>query len=69
VHGWYAPQMRALITFAAYAGMRPGELFVLEWGDIDFDAMRVDVKRRLYRGQVDLPKSNKSPQDRAHAAR
>ena len=60
MHGWYAPQMRALITFAAYSGMRPGELFALEWGDIDFDAMRVDVKRRLYRGKVDLPKSNKT---------
>jgi integrase len=60
VHGCYAPQMRALVTFAAYTGMRPGELFALEWDDVDFDAMRVDVKRRLYRGQVDLPKSNKS---------
>jgi integrase len=60
VHGWYAPQMRALIVFAAYSGMRPGELFALEWGDVDFDSMRVDVKRRLYRGQLDLPKSNKT---------
>jgi integrase len=58
-HGWYAPQMRALITFAAYSGMRPGELFALEWLDIDFDAMRIDVRRRLYRGRLDLPKSNK----------
>jgi integrase len=59
VHGWYAPRMRALIAFAAYTGMRPGELFALEWPDIDFDAMRVDVRRRLYRGRVDLPKSNR----------
>jgi integrase len=51
--------MRALVTFAAYSGMRPGELFALEWPDIDFDAMRIDVRRRLYRGRVDLPKSNK----------
>jgi integrase len=36
---------RPLITFAAYRGMRPGEIFALEWPDIDFDAMRVDVKR------------------------
>jgi integrase len=36
---------RPLITFAAYSGMRPGEIFALEWPDIDFDAMRVDVKR------------------------
>jgi integrase len=59
VHGWYAPQMRALILFAAYSGMRPGELFALEWADIDFDAMRIDVRRRLYRGRVDMPKSNR----------
>jgi len=59
VHGPYAPQMRALILFAGYTGMRPGELFALEWADIDFDAMRIDVRRRLYRGRIDLPKSNK----------
>jgi integrase len=57
--GDYAPRMRALLVFAAYTGMRPGELFALEWSDIDFDAMRIDVRRRLYRGRLDLPKSNK----------
>jgi integrase len=57
--GWYAPQMRALLIFAAYTGMRPGELFALEWADVDFDAMRVHVNRRVHRGRVDLPKSNK----------
>jgi integrase len=55
----YAPTMRALITFAAYTGMRPGEIFALEWGDIDFKRMRIRVSRRVYRGQIDLPKSNK----------
>jgi integrase len=59
VHGWYAPQMRALVTFAAYSGMRPGELFALEWTDIDLLAMRIDVCRRVYRGALDVPKSNK----------
>lgn len=61
VHGWYADQMRALICFPAYGmGLRPGELFALEWPDIDFDAMRVHIARRLYRGKTALPKSNKS---------
>ena len=59
VHGSYAAQMRALVLFAAYSGMRPGELFALEQADVDRDAMRIDVRRRLYRGRVDLPKSNK----------
>jgi hypothetical protein len=30
-----------------------------EWADIDFTSMRIDVKRRLYRGEIDIPKSNK----------
>ena len=51
--------MRALVLFAAYTGMRPGELFALEHDDVDREAMRIDVRRRLYRGRVDLPKSNK----------
>jgi integrase len=58
--GDYSPQMRALMLFAAYTGMRPGELFALEWTDIDFTANRVQVERRLYKGRVALPKSNKA---------
>ena len=56
----YAPQMRALLVFGAYTGMRPGELFALEWSDIDFAANRVQVQRRVYKGRVDLPKSNQA---------
>ena len=58
--GWYGPQMRSLLIFAAYSGMRPGELFALEWLDIDFDRKRIHVNRRLYRGRLDVPKSNKT---------
>jgi integrase len=59
----YAPMMRALLTFAAFTIMRPGELFALDW-DLDVDLQagacgRVQVQRRLYRGRTDLPKSNK----------
>ena len=31
----------------------------MEWSDIDFAAMRVDVRRRVYKGKLDLPKSNR----------
>jgi len=42
--------------------MRPGELFALDWEDIDLAGGangRARVSRRLYRGRTDLPKSNK----------
>jgi integrase len=58
----YAPHMRALFTFGAYSLMRPSELIALTWEDIDLDAGRHGralVARRLYRGHVDLPKSNR----------
>lgn len=58
--GDYAGQMRALIVFGAYTGMRPGELFALEWTDVDLTTNRIDVQRRVYKGVVDLPKSNKA---------
>jgi integrase len=60
VLGHHAPQMRALMIVAAYSGMRPGELMALEWGDIDFEANRIYVQRRLYQGVVDLPKNGKA---------
>jgi integrase len=59
VHGDYGPTMRALILFLAYTGMRPGEVFALEWADIDFEQHRISVQRRVYKGTVDLPKSNR----------
>ena len=55
----YADQMRALMIVGAYTGMRPGELFALEWADIDLAAHRIHVRRRLYKGELDLPKSNR----------
>jgi integrase len=39
--------------------MRPGELFALEWSDIDLKANRITVARRVYKGSLDLPKSNR----------
>ena len=49
----------SFVTFTAYTGMRVGEVFAVEWPDIDFDRSRIRVARRVYRGQLDLPKSNR----------
>jgi integrase len=54
--GEYGVTMRALMLFAAFTLFRPSELYMLEWTDIDFDAMRVRKKARLFRGDVDTPK-------------
>jgi integrase len=59
LHADYGPTVKALILLAAYTGLRPGELFALEWSDIDFDAMRVHVHRRVYKGRTALPKNNR----------
>jgi integrase len=56
-HGWYGPTFQALIIFGAYSGLRPGELYGLEWRDLDFDQSRVQVRRAVYRGRIGLPKS------------
>jgi integrase len=50
--GDYADQMRALLIFGAYTGMRPGELFALEWSAIDFTRNRILVSRNVYKGRV-----------------
>jgi integrase len=50
----------AFVRFTAYSGMRIGEVFGLEWRDVDFERMRIMVRRRIYGGEVDLPKSGKA---------
>ena len=47
--GDYAGQMRALIEFAAYTGMRPGERFELRWSDIDLPRNRITVPTAVSR--------------------
>lgn len=49
----------SFVEFYAFTGMRGGEIFALQWPDIDFSSNRVHVKRRLYKNEIDLPKSNK----------
>jgi integrase len=56
-HGRHGGVMRAWVLFAAYTGLRPGEQSALEWRDVDLEQARVAVRRRLYRGRLDQPKT------------
>ncbi len=58
VLGDYGRTFRAMILFAAYVGLRPGELFALERGDLAVD--EVHIRRNLDgTGQLKLPKNGK----------
>jgi integrase len=53
-------QLAAAITVAAFTGLRLGELRALRWGDVDFTARMILVKRNLPSGGVErAPKSGK----------
>jgi integrase len=53
-------ELRELLIakLAIVAGMRPGEIFGLQWGHVKGD--HVEVKQRIYRGVVDSPKNDRS---------
>jgi integrase len=49
---------RLIMQLAVIAGMRPGEIFGLTWGRVGADY--ADIKQRVYRGQIDRPKTVQS---------
>lgn len=60
VLGTYGPTFRACVLFCAYVGLRPAEMFVLEWSDIDFLKGEVRITKSLgSTGEVTLPKNDK----------
>jgi integrase len=59
VLGGYSPEMRAMVQFAAWTGVRQGELFGLQWGDISEDEFTVRRSRKLD-GTLGPPKNGKS---------
>lgn len=59
--GTYGPTFRACILFAAYVGLRPSEMFVLRWSDVDLARGRVHIRTSLGgTGEVTLPKNGKA---------
>jgi integrase len=58
VHGDFGPPFRAMVLFAAYVGLRPGELFALERTDVRDD--EVAIRQNLDgTGELKLPKNGK----------
>lgn len=49
---------RLIARLAIIAGMRPGEIFGLKWARMEADY--ADIRQRVYRGDVDSPKSVRS---------
>jgi integrase len=49
------PREQLIARLAILAGMRPGEIFALKWGRLEGDY--ADIRQRVYRGEVDTPKS------------
>jgi integrase len=49
---------RSIAGLAVLAGLRPGEIFALRVGDVANGY--ADIKQRVYRGELDTPKTNNS---------
>lgn len=54
----FGPVFRSIIIFAAYTGIRPGEVFGLDWDDIDFGAETVHVRQQFHKRRVTTPKND-----------
>jgi integrase len=49
---------RLIAKLATFEGMRPGEILALRFGDMDGESLW--VRRRLYKGNIDSPKTRRS---------
>lgn len=53
------PEWFTFFLTAFRSGLRLGELFGLEWGDIDFVARRIHIQRSYHLGHATLPKGKR----------
>ena len=59
VLGGYGPEFKAMIQFAAWTGVRAGELHALEWDDLEGDVIQIRRARRRD-GSIGPPKNGKA---------
>ncbi|PYV39262.1 MAG: hypothetical protein DMG06_23665, partial [Acidobacteria bacterium] len=52
---------RLIVKLAVLAGMRPGEIFGSKWRRLKEEC--IQIRQRVYRGEVDTPKTNHSVRD------
>jgi integrase len=57
--GEYAPQYRAMILFAGYVGLRPGELYALRRDDLHGEEAAIDRAYSSHSHQTTAPKNGK----------
>ena len=55
-----SPRWSAVLTIAMRAGLRRGEIFALQWADIDLDRRVIEVRHSVYRGRLGSTKTNRS---------
>jgi integrase len=58
-----AEPYRTMAIVAAVTGMRESEVLALQWADFDLDHNTITIRRRMYRGKMDVPKSLKSARE------
>ena len=52
-------KLEALYILAITTGMRSGELLGLRWEDVDLEAGTLQVRRTVFNGQIEAPKTQK----------
>ena len=60
---------RLIVELVAIVGLRPGEAAALHWADINFEKGSLTVRRRVYRGKINTPKTLNSSRIGALPAR
>jgi integrase len=52
--------LKALVVLLYLTGLRIGEALALKWSDVDFDQSKLYVRRSIWHGKKQTPKSRKS---------
>ena len=52
--------LQALVVLLFLTGLRIGEALALKWSDVDFENSRIHIRRSIWRGKEQTPKSRRS---------